>query len=120
MKKPARFLIYMGILGLTWYILAPALSINTYKIGAPIKALLSDVNTFGLIGIAVIFALLITYLITSGWGLLFLGGLAFCGLVIMGVLHPYLFPLLIPLTALWVACALARRRENTTKSEQPH
>ena len=111
MKKPVRFLIYVGILGLTWYMLAPALSINFGKIGSPVRGLIDGWSTVALGGLTVVVALLITYLITSGWGLIILGGLAFCGLVVLGVLHPYLFPLLVPLSALWVACAYARRKE---------
>ena len=116
MKKPVRFFIYMTILGLTWYILAPALSINTSQIGAPIKSLIHGWSTLAIGALTVSLALLITYLITSGWGLIILGGLAFCGLVILGILHPYLFPLLIPLSALWVACAVARRKESAGKA----
>ncbi len=116
MKKPVRFLIYMGILGLTWYIVSPALSVNFGKVGAPVRELTNGWSTLAIGGATLALALLITYLVTSGWGLIFLSGLAFCGLVVLGVLHPYLFPLLIPLTALWVACAMARRKEAASRA----
>lgn len=114
MKKPVRLLVYVGILALSWFVLAPALTINAAQIGAPIKQLIGGWSTAAVAGLTVLIALGITYLITSGWGLVLLGALAFCGLVILAILHPYLFPLLIPLAALWVACAVARRKETAS------
>lgn len=113
MKKPVRFTIYVALLGFAWFMLSPALTINTAQIGAPIKAMLGGMNTLAM-GTAVFgIALLITFMISSGWGLILLGALALVGLVVVSVLHPYLFPLLIPLFTLWLLCAAARRRENS-------
>ena len=116
MNKPVRLFIYLAILALCGYMLAPALSVDAKQIGAPLKHLVGQWSTLALIGITIGLALLITYVITSHWGLIVLGALAFCGLLILAILHPYLFPLLIPLSALWVACALARRKESHTNA----
>lgn len=119
MKKPVRFVIYVGILALAWFMLSPALSINTAQIGAPVKALLSGMNTLAVSTVIFGVALVITYMITSGWGLILLGALALMGLIVVSVLHPYLFPLLIPLFSLWLFCAAARRKENAAAKAAP-
>lgn len=115
MQKPIRFMIYVAILALAWFVLLPALSINTAQLGASFKSLFSGMNT--LVVATAIFgaALFITYMITSGWGLILLGALALVGLIVVSILHPYLFPLLIPLFTLWVMCAAARRKESTAE-----
>lgn len=112
MKKPIRIAIYMAFIALAWFILAPALSINTAKIGGPVKELLSGWNTMAIITLAFAVGLAITYLLTSGWGLILLGGVALLGLVAVSILHPYMFPALTPLFALWVFCAVARRKSS--------
>lgn len=114
MNKPVRLLIYLSILALCGYMLAPALSIDANQIGAPLKSIAGQWGSLVLVAFTIGLALLITYVITSHWGLIVLGALAFCGLLILAILHPYLFPLLIPLSALWVACALARKKEAHT------
>lgn len=119
MKKPVRFTIYVALLAFVWFMLSPALTINTAQIGAPIKAMLGGMNTLAMAVAVFGIALLITFMITSGWGLILLGALALVGLVIVSVLHPYLFPLLIPLFTLWLLCAAARRREGAVKSAAP-
>lgn len=113
MKKPVRFTIYVALLAFVWFMLSPALTINTAQIGAPIKAVLGGMNTLAMATAVFGTALLITFMISSGWGLILLGALALVGLVVVSVLHPYLFPLLIPLFTLWLLCAAARRRENS-------
>lgn len=113
MKKPIRFTIYVALLVFAWFMLSPALTINTAQIGAPIKAMLGGMNTLAMATVVFGVALLITYMITSGWGLILLGAMALVGLIVVSVLHPYLFPLLIPLFTLWLLCAAARRREST-------
>lgn len=118
MNKFVRFSIYVSIVALCGYILAPALSIDVGKIGGPLQGLIRGWSNFALAGATVALAMAITYLITSGWGLLILGALAFCGLCVLAIVHPYLFPLIIPLSALWVACALARRKENLHAHEE--
>lgn len=110
MKKPVRLFIYVAFIALAWFVLAPAMSINTAEIGGPLKDLLSGWNTMALVTLAFAVGLAITYLITSGWGLVLIGGVALLGLVAVSILHPYLFPALTPLFALWVFCALARRK----------
>lgn len=117
MKKPARFLIYIGMLGFAWFVLSPALSINTHQIGAPLRELLSGWNSLAIAAGTFALALVITYLITSGWGLFMLGAGALAGLVVVSILHPYLFPLLVPLFGLWLMCALARRKESIQKAD---
>lgn len=117
MKKPVRLLIYAAIIGFAWMMLSPALSINTAQIGAPIKALISDWNTLTIATVTFAIALFITFLITSGWGLIVLGAVALFGLVVVSVIHPFLFPLLIPVFALWIFCAAARRKEGATKAK---
>lgn len=112
MKKPVRFTIYVALLAFAWFMLSPALTINTAQIGAPIKTMLGGMNTLAMATVVFGVALLITYMITSGWGLILLGALALVGLIVVSVLHPYLFPLLIPLFTLWLLCAAARRRES--------
>lgn len=114
MKKPVRFTIYVALLAFAWFMLSPALSINTAQIGAPIKTLLGSMNTLAMATAVFGIALVITFMITSGWGLILLGALALVGLIVVSVLHPYLFPLLIPLFTLWLLCAAARRRENAS------
>lgn len=116
MKKPVRMAIYIAFIALAWFILAPALSINPAQIGGPIKELLSGWNTMAIVTLAFAIGLAVTYLITSGWGLVLLGGVALLGLVAVSVLHPYLFPALTPLFALWVFCALARRKAGSAKA----
>ncbi|MCR6652383.1 MAG: hypothetical protein NVV73_13250 [Cellvibrionaceae bacterium] len=113
MQKPIRFTIYIAILALAWYVLSPALTINPAQLGAPLKSLLGGMNTLVVATVIFALALFITYMITSGWGLILLGAMALMGLIAVSVLHPYLFPLLIPLFTLWVLCAAARRREST-------
>lgn len=113
MKKPIRFTIYIALLAFAWFMLSPALTINTAQIGAPIKAMLGGMNTLAMATVVFGVALLITFMITSGWGLILLGAMALVGLIVVSVLHPYLFPLLIPLFTLWLLCAAARRREST-------
>lgn len=113
-KKPVRFTIYVALLAFAWFMLSPALTINTAQIGAPIKALLGSMNTLAMATAVFGIALVITFMITSGWGLILLGALALVGLIVVSVLHPYLFPLLIPLFTLWLLCAAARRRENAS------
>ena len=113
-KKPVRFTIYVALLAFAWFMLSPALSINTAQIGAPIKTLLGSMNTLAMAPAVFGIALVITFMITSGWGLILLGALALVGLIVVSVLHPYLFPLLIPLFTLWLLCAAARRRENAS------
>lgn len=117
MKKPVRFLIYAGILGFAWFVLSPALSINSQQIGAPLRDLLSGWSTLAIASGVFALALIITYLITSGWGLVLLGTGALAGLVVVSILHPFLFPLLVPLFGLWLMCALARRKERSQKAE---
>lgn len=120
MQKPIRFMIYVAILALAWFVLAPALSINTVQLGGPIKAMLGSMNTLVVAAGIFAVALFITYMITSGWGLILLGAMALMGLIVVSILHPYLFPLLIPLFTLWVMCAAARRKENVAeKSAAP-
>lgn len=109
MKKPVRFMIYAGIIAFAWFVLSPALTINTAKIGAPLRELFSQINGYALAAVVAALALVITYLITSGWGLFLLGAIALCALLVVSILHPYLFPLLTPLFALWIFCAMARR-----------
>ena len=116
MKKPVRLLVYVSILALAWYLLSPAVTLNSHHIGSPVKTLLSQLNGAGLAALTIGLALVVTYLITSGWGLLILGGLAFCALVALGIYRPYLFPLLVPLAAIWTACAVARRKESADKN----
>lgn len=112
MKKPIRFTIYVALLAFAWFVLSPALTINTAKIGAPLKAMLGGMNTLAVATVIFGLALFITYMITSGWGLILLGATALVGLIVVSVLHPYLFPLLIPLFTLWLLCAAARRKES--------
>lgn len=119
MKRPVRFVIYVALVAFAWFMLSPALSINTAQIGAPIKALLGGMNTLTVVTVVFAIALVITYMITSGWGLILLGALALMGLVVVSVLHPYLFPLLIPLFTLWLLCAAARRKENAAPKAAP-
>lgn len=116
MKKPVRMVIYIAFIVLAWFILAPALSINTAKIGGPIKELMSGWNTMAIVTLAFAAGLAITYMLTSGWGLILLGGIALMGLVAVSILHPYLFPALTPLFALWVFCAMARRKSSSAKA----
>lgn len=116
MKKSVRMAIYVAFIALAWFILAPALSINPSKIGGPIKELLSGWNTMAIVTLAFAIGLAITYIITSGWGLIMLGGMALLGLVAVSILHPYLFPALTPLFALWVFCAVARRKAASAKA----
>ncbi|MBC6903891.1 hypothetical protein DWB84_00180 [Saccharophagus sp. K07] len=117
MKKPIRFIIYVAILIFAWFMLAPAMSINTAQIGAPLKSLATGMNTLAAATIIFGAALVITYMITSGWGLILLGALALMSLIVVSVLHPYLFPLLIPLFTLWLLCAAARRKENAAAAK---
>ena len=125
-KRPVRFLIYIALLGFAWFMLAPALSINAAQIGAPVKSLaviksaLAGMNTLAVAAVVFAVALAITYMITSGIGLLLLGALALMGLVVVSILHPYLFPLLIPLFSLWMLCANARRKEHTSAAKVSH
>lgn len=116
MKKPVRMAIYVAFIVLAWFILAPALSINTAEIGGPIKDFMSGWNTMAIVTLAFAVGLAITYLLTSGWGLILLGGVALLGLVAVSILHPYLFPALTPLFALWVFCAMARRKSTSAKA----
>lgn len=116
MKKPVRFLIYAGMLAFAWFILSPALSINSHQIGAPLREFFSGWNSLAIAASIFALALVITYLITSGWGLVLLGAGALVGLVVVSILHPYLFPLLVPLFGLWLMCALARRKERAQKA----
>lgn len=111
MTKPIRLMIYLAIIGFTIFMLAPALSLNTAKIGGPIRDLFSSLNMLAVAAIIFSIALIITYLITSGWGLILLGVVALLGLIVLAIIHPYIMPLLIPMFALWIACAMARRRE---------
>lgn len=113
MQKSIRFMIYVAILALAWFVLSPALTINPTQLGAPFKSLFGGMNTLVVAMVIFGLALFITYMITSGWGLILLGALALVGLIVVSVLHPYLFPLLILLFTLWVMCAAARRREST-------
>lgn len=115
MKKPVRFAIYVALLVFAWFILAPALSIDTARAGWYAKAMLGRMNNLALAGVVFAVALVITYMITSGVGLILLGALSLMGLVVVAILHPYLFPLLVPLFALWMFCAAARRKESTSK-----
>lgn len=114
MKKPVRFLIYLALLGFAWFILFSGYSFNTTRIGGLIKNTLSEMTTLSLAAVVFAIALVITYLVTSGWGLIVLGALALVGLVVVAILHPYLFPLLIPMFALWMFCAAARRKESVS------
>lgn len=109
-------MIYIGLIGVVWFILSPALTINTTQIGAPIKEFVNGWNILTISGAAFALALAITFLLTSGWGLFLLGVIALLGLLTVSILHPYLFPLMTPLFALWLACALARRRENLNRA----
>lgn len=109
MKKPVRLLIYAGIIAFAWFILSPALTINTAKIGAPLRELFSQINGYALAAVVAALAFFITYIITSGWGLFVLGAIALCALLVVSIMHPYLFPLLTPLFAVWIFCAMARR-----------
>jgi hypothetical protein len=119
-QKPIRFMIYVAILGLAWYVLSPAMYINTAQIGAPLKGIFSGMNSLAVGAAIFAVALAITYMITSGWGLILLGAMALVGLVVLSILHPYLFPLLIPLSALWVMCAAARRKESKSAAPSEH
>lgn len=110
--------IYIALIALAWFILAPALSINTAKIGEPIKHILNGWSSFSLVALTFAIGLVVTYLITSGWGLILLGGIALLGLISVSILHPYMFPALTPLFALWVFCAAARRKQNKQNSAE--
>lgn len=112
MQKPIRLMIYVAILALAWYVLSPAMYINPAQLGAPLKNMFSGMNTLVVATAIFAVALFITYMITSGWGLILLGAMALVGLIVVSILHPYLFPLLIPLFTLWVMCAAARRKES--------
>lgn len=112
MKKPVRFVIYIALLAFAWFVLFSGYSFNTTRIGALLSNLLDDMNTLTLAAVVFVIALFITYLVTSGWGLILLGAMALVGLVVVSILHPYLFPLLIPMFALWMFCAAARRKES--------
>lgn len=112
MPKPIRLLIYLAIIGFSGYMLAPALSINTGKIGEPIRELLSSLNILASTGIIFGLALLITYLIRSGFGLVILGSIALVDMIVLAILHPYFMPLLIPMFAVWMVCAVARRKQE--------
>ncbi len=109
MKKPVRLVIYLGLIGLAWFILSPALTINTAQIGAPVREAMEGVNGYLLTLMVFALALLITLVISSGWGLVILGAAALGGLIVVSIIHPFMFPLLTPLFALWVFCATARR-----------
>lgn len=110
MRRALRFMIYSGITAFAAYMVAPALSIDLGRLGEPVRALFTQLSPLAVAAGVVVSALLITYLITSGWGLLLLGSASLLGLLAVAILHPYLMPLLIPLFAIWIACALARRK----------
>lgn len=112
MKKPVRFAIYVVLLAFAWFVLFSGYSFNTTRIGSMIISLLNGMNTLTLAAVVFAIALVITYLVTSGWGLILLGILSLMGLVVVSILHPYLFPLLIPMFAIWLVCANARRKEH--------
>jgi hypothetical protein len=114
-KRPIRFAIYVALLVFAWFILVPALSIDTARIISFAKATLGQMNSLALAGLVFAAALVITYMITSGVGLILLGAMSLMGLVVVGILHPYLLPLLVPLFALWMFCAAARRKESDSK-----
>lgn len=113
MKKPVRFVIYAALLAFAWFVLFSGYSFNTSRIGALISSTLSEMNTLSLAAVVFAIALVITYLVTSGWGLIVLGATALMGLIVVAILHPYLFPLLMPMFALWMFCAAARRKESS-------
>lgn len=113
MKKPVRFVIYAALLAFAWFVLFSGYSFNTSRIGALISSTLSEMTTLSLAAVVFAIALVITYLVTSGWGLIVLGATALMGLIVVAILHPYLFPLLMPMFALWMFCAAARRKESS-------
>jgi hypothetical protein len=119
LKKSVRFAIYVGLLAFAWFILFSGYSFNTTRIGALITTTVNGMNTLSLSAVAFAIALVITYLVTSGWGLILLGALALVGLAVVAILHPYLFPLLIPMFALWLFCAAARRKESSAAKHAP-
>ncbi len=109
-KRPIRVLVYLSILAVSGYLLSPALSINPNAIGNPVKGFMNGWNSWELASMMIAVALLMTYGITSRLGLLVLGTAAFFALMTTAILYPYLFPLLIPMGALWISCAFARRK----------
>lgn len=119
MKKPVRFLIYAALLAFAWFVLFSGYSFNTSRMGSMLSAALSEMNTLTLSAVVFVIALVITYLVTSGWGLILLGAAALMGLCVVAILHPYLFPLLIPMFALWMFCAAARRKESSAAKHHP-
>lgn len=114
MKRPTRLLIYLGIVASTVVILLFDLKINFAHVRAP-DGPLSLFHGVKIIIPTLLFVSLLmvfTFLFSSGWALVFMGAIAFLCLLVMAILHPYLFPLLIPFFGLWVACANARWNES--------
>jgi hypothetical protein len=111
MKRLALAIILIFALICAWGVMSSSdisITFNGQELEGPLAVLIGGwglvVTTVVLFCVAIMLAF-----VFAGVGLVVLGVLALVGLILVGIVFPFLLPLLIPLSIVWAFCAGARR-----------
>lgn len=96
-----------------------SVTFNGEQLTGPFKGVIATggfiVSTVALFCLAIVLAF-----VFSGLGLMLLGFFLFGGLILAGVMLPFLFPLLVPLVIVWIFIALTKWvRQDGADSNRP-